>query len=36
MSYKKFKVIKEILERANKDFRTKEALNIAIKLSKLK
>lgn len=36
MSYKKFEVIKEILKRANKDFGTKEALNIAIKLSKLK
>lgn len=35
MSYKKFKVIKEILLRANKDFKSKEALEIAIKLSKL-
>lgn len=36
MSYKRFEIIKEILLRANKDFRSKEALNIAIKLNKLK
>ena len=36
MSYKRFEIIKEILLRANKDFKSKEALNIAIKLNKLK
>ncbi len=36
MSYKKFTIIKEILVRANKDLYTKEALEIAIRLSKLK
>ena len=36
MSYKKFEIIKEILIRANKDFKSKEALEIAIKLNKLR
>lgn len=36
MSIKKFEVIKTILIRANKDFRNKESLEIAIRLSKLK
>lgn len=36
MNYKKFKIIKEILLRANKDFQSKETLEIAIRLGKLK
>lgn len=36
MNYKRFKIIKEILLKANKDFRSKEALEITIKLNKLK
>lgn len=36
MSYERFKIIKDILARANKDLYTKEALEIAIRLSKLK
>lgn len=36
MSYEKFEIIKEILLRANKDFKSKEALEIAIRLSKLR
>nr|DAM20069.1 MAG TPA: hypothetical protein [Caudoviricetes sp.] len=36
MSYKKFEIIKMILKRANKDLSTKDALDIAIKLNKLK
>lgn len=36
MNYKKFKIIKEILVRANKDFRSKEALEIVLNLNKLK
>jgi len=36
MSYKRFKIIKEILLMANKDLSSKEALDIAIKLNKLK
>lgn len=35
MSYKKFEIIREILLRANKDFKDRETLEIAIKLSKL-
>ncbi len=36
MNYNKFKVIKEILIRAKKDFKSKETLEIAIKLNKLR
>ena len=36
MSYKKFQIIKQILKRANMELGTPEALNTAIKLSKLK
>lgn len=36
MNYKKFKVIKEILIRAKKDFKSKETLEIAIRLSHLR
>lgn len=36
MSYKKFEIIKKILLRANKDLSSKDALDIAIRLSKLK
>lgn len=36
MSYKRFKVIKEILIRANKDLKSKDALRIALNLNKLK
>lgn len=36
MSYEKFKLIREILIRANKDFKSKEALIVTIKLNKLK
>lgn len=35
MSYKKFEIIKAILIRANKDFKDRGTLEIAIKLSKL-
>lgn len=35
MSIKKFEVIKAILIRANKDFKSKEALKIAVNLNKL-
>lgn len=35
MSCKKFQIIKEILIRANKDFKSKDALETAIRLSKL-
>ena len=36
MNYKKFQVIKQILKRANLELGTLEALNTAIRLSKLR
>nr|DAZ67448.1 MAG TPA: hypothetical protein [Caudoviricetes sp.] len=36
MNYKRFKIIKEILLKANKDLSSRDALDIAIKLNKLK
>ncbi len=36
MNYERFKLIKEILVKANKDFKSKEALKIALNLNKLK